>query len=77
VIESACKHERKSSKQINMHVGEASRQIVCAKQFHACDSGEIETKTKAVLGQASRHVNDIKSSKKSIKHHSHKKKHKK
>lgn len=50
---------------------------VHAKQFHACDSNEIETKTETKLGQASIYVNDNKLSKKSRKQYSHKKKHKK
>lgn len=46
--------------------------IVRAKQFHACDNSEIETKIEIVLGQANMHVNDNKHSKKSRKQHSHK-----
>lgn len=48
-----------------------------AKQFHACDSSEIVTKTETVQVQASMHVNDSKCLKKSSKQHSHKRKHKK
>ena len=37
---------------------------VRAKQFHACDNSEIETKNESELGKVSIHVNDIKNSKK-------------
>ena len=48
-----------------------------AKQFHACDSSEIATKTETELEQASIHVNDSKHSKKSRKQYSYKRKAKK
>jgi len=40
---------------------------VRAKQFHACDNSEMETKIETDLGQASICVNDSKPSKKSNK----------
>lgn len=50
---------------------------VHAKQFHACDSSDIATKTETELGQASIHVNNSKRSKKLSKQYSYKWKHKK
>ena len=48
-----------------------------AKQSHACDNNEIAMKIETDLGQARIYVNDSRSSKKSIKKHSHKRLHKK
>ena len=58
----------------NMNVGEASHRISnCSKkQFHACDSNEMLTKTKTMLGKDNVHLNNNTNSLKSGKQYSYK-----
>lgn len=55
----------------------AATMIIQAKQCHACDNSEMQTKTEVMLGQASMNQNNRKHSLKSSRQHSYKAKHKK